>query len=146
LSRDGSISFVWGDGEHRFRLAIGQLRELQEKTNTGPAEVLRRVSSGLWRVDDVRETVRLGLIGGGMAPGEAYKLVQRYVDERPLRESVQPAQAILLAALVGAPDEPVGKAAAAEAETETTQVGASPSPPSTGSGSLSDSPPSKLMN
>lgn len=131
MSRDGSISLVWGDGEHRFRLPIGQLRELQEKCAAGPAEIVERLTAGRWRVDDVRETIRLGLIGGGMAPGEAYTLTVRYVDERPWLENVAPAQAVLMAALVGVADEPVGKAGAAEAETGATD--ASPSPPSTAS-------------
>jgi hypothetical protein len=130
MSRDATITLTWGDGEHRFRLAIGQLRELQEKADAGPAEIVDRLSSGRWRIDDVRETIRLGLIGGGMAPGDAYRLTVRYVDERPWLENVRPAQAVLMAALVGAPDEPVGKAEAAEAETEAT-TDASPSPQST---------------
>lgn len=101
MSADASITMAWGDGEHRFRLAIGQLRELQDKCGAGPAEILRRVADGTWRVDDLREVLRLGLIGGGKAPLEALALVQRYVDERPLLESVMPARAVLLAALVG---------------------------------------------
>ncbi len=133
MSRDGSITLAWGDGEHRFRLAIGQLRELQEKCDAGPAEIVSRLSEGRWRVNDVRETIRLGLVGGGLAPATAHALTVRYVDERPWLESVQPAQAVLMAALVGVPDEPVGsspgKEAAAEAASEATV--ASPSPPST---------------
>jgi hypothetical protein len=130
MSRDGSISLTWGDGEHRFRLAIGQLRELQEKCDAGPAEIAGRLADGRWRVNDVRETVRLGLVGGGMAPGDAHKLTTRYVDERPWLESVPAAQAVLMAALVGVPEEPVGKDQAAEAETEA-PTDASPSPLST---------------
>jgi hypothetical protein len=130
MSRDGSITLTWGDGEHRFRLAIGQLRELQEKCDAGPAEIAVRLADGRWRVNDVRETIRLGLIGGGMPPGDALKLTVRFVDERPWLESVPAAQAVLMAALVGAPEEPVGKPGAAEAETEAA-MDASPSPPST---------------
>ena len=130
MSRDGSITLVWGDGEHRFRLAIGQLRELQEKCDAGPAEIANRLADGRWRVNDVRETIRLGLIGGGTAPADAHRLTVRYVEERPWLESVPAAQVELMAALVGAPEEPVGKAEAAEAETGAT-TDASPSPPST---------------
>lgn len=132
MPRDGSIALTWGDGEHPFRLAIGQLRELQEKCDAGPAEIATRLSDGRWRINDVRETMRLGLIGGGMAPAEAHKLTVRYVDERPWLESLPAAQAVLMAALVGAPEEPVGKDQAAEAETGATD--ASPSPPSTAPG------------
>lgn len=130
MSRDGSIDLTWGDGEHRFRLAIGQLRELQEKCDAGPAEIASRLADGRWRINDVRETIRLGLLGGGMAPAEAHRLTVRYVDERPWLESVPAAQAVLMASLVGAPEEPVGNAAAAEAETGA-EMAASPSPRST---------------
>lgn len=110
----------WGDGEHRFRLPIGQLRELQEKCSAGPAEILLRIVSQKWLIDDIRETVRLGLIGGGMPPVTASALVKRYVDERPLFENTRPAQVILMAALAGVEDEPTGKEETPEAATENT--------------------------
>jgi hypothetical protein len=119
MSSDGSITFPWADGEYRFRLAIGQLRELQDKSNAGPAELVQRLTVGTWRVDDIRETLRLGLIGGGTKPTEALVLVKRYVDDRPWLENVHPAHAVLMAALVGDPNEPVGKDEAAATEPET---------------------------
>lgn len=124
---DGSarITFDWADGSHTFRLAIEQLRELQDKTGVGPAALFDRIASRLWRVDDLREVIRLGLIGGGMEPLDALALVKRYVDARPLLESVEPAWRIIMAALVGPGDDRPGKAAA---EAETT---GSDSPPST---------------
>lgn len=114
MSRDGSTTFVWGDGEHQFKLAIGQLRELQENVDAGPAFILERLQTGRWMVDDIREPIRLGLIGGGMKPADAHKLVVRYVDERPLLENLPAARAILLVALVGAGDEEPGKTEAPE--------------------------------
>lgn len=125
MSADAKTTFVWGDAEHTFRLAIGQLRELQDKTGAGPFSLLRRLMDGDWRVDDLREVLRLGLIGGGLKPPEALALVQRYVDARPLMENWQPAQAILAAALYGDPGDPVGKAG--PEETATTGGSASPS-------------------
>lgn len=104
MSRSGQISFAWADGEHTFALKIGQLIELQEKCDAGPPVVLARLESGAWRVSDVRETIRLGLIGGGASPTDALKLTIRYVDERPLGESSLVAQLILAAALFGAPE------------------------------------------
>lgn len=110
MSRDGSISFVWGDGRHRFRLALGQLRELQEKCGASPFEVHRRVAGVAAMVDDAREVLRLGLIGSGdVTPPAALVLVERYVDARPLAESLGPAAAVLGAALYGVPDEPPEK-------------------------------------
>jgi hypothetical protein len=130
MSRDGSVTFTWADGEHRFRLGIGQLRELQEKTEAGPAFILGRLQNGSWLLDDLREPLRLGLIGGGMSPVEALRLVQRYVDDRPLLESVQPAMAVLLAALVGVEDEKPGKLGAAKDQPQGSSAESSPSPPS----------------
>lgn len=130
MGRDARVSLAWGDGERAFRLGIGELRELQEKTDAGPAWIFERLRAGTWRVDDIRETLRLGLIGGGAPPAEAAALVARYVDVRPLMENRQPAMAVLLAALVGAEDEPIPKPAAAEAPTSGAE--SSPSPPSTG--------------
>lgn len=103
----GEVTFLWGDGEHTFHVAIGQVRELQEKTNSGPLEVFKRLHNGAWRIDDYRETIRLGLIGGGMEPAKAMRLVMTYVDERPAVESILAAQAILMPFIFGTSDEKV---------------------------------------
>lgn len=138
MSRCAKIELVWADGagpgeggKYIFRLRIGELRELQEKVNAGPQTVLQRLATGAWYVDDIRETLRLGLIGGGLAPAKALKLVERYVDaeDRPLIENAPAAQAVILAAVIGVGDDPVGKAEAAkQGPTEK-----SASPPSTDS-------------
>lgn len=140
MSADASVTFAWADGEHRFRLAIGQLRELQEKCGAGPLEILDRLATRRWHVDDVRETMRLGLIGGGLEPFKALALVRHYIDDRPLMESVPAAQAVLMAALVGVPDDDVGK----EGAEESTNDG-SASRPSTEPEPQSDSAPPTSM-
>lgn len=114
-----TLELTWGDGEHRFRLPIGQLRELQDKCSAGPQRILMRLSSMDWRIEDVREVIRLGLIGGGKTPSDAHMLVVRYVDERPLMESRLPAQAILMKALIGDPDDQPGELPAEKVETPT---------------------------
>ena len=53
----------FADGTYPFRLGGGELRQLQRVTDCGPLELYRRLLSGNWRVDDVPETIRLGLIG-----------------------------------------------------------------------------------
>jgi hypothetical protein len=139
-SRKAKVDLTWADGEYTFRLPIARLEELQEKCNAGPATIFQRICSGAWYVNDIRETIRLGLIGGGMPATKALSMVQRYVDDQPLGENVPVAQAILLAVIVGVPDEPVGKAPAAESPEATAE---SPSPPYTDSAQQSDSPPPK---
>lgn len=142
MSRSGKIELPWadgagagGDGKYPFRLAISQLEELQEKCDAGPQQIMRRLSDGTWRTYDVRETIRIGLIGGGMEPAKALSLTKRYVDERPLAENVVTAQFVIMAAVVGVPDEPLGKADGAEDQTSETvnEAASSPSPPSTSS-------------
>jgi hypothetical protein len=129
MSADGSVTIAWGDSEERkFRLPIASLIELQEKCKAGPPEILERLLTNRWRVEDVRETVRLGLIGGGAKPEEALALRARYVDTR-LNETAMVAQAILMSALIGVPDDPVGKDEAAPDATKVME--ASPPPPST---------------
>lgn len=126
MSSDASITLAWADGDYRFRLPIGQLRELQEKCDAGPMVILDRLRVGKWLVDDIRESIRLGLIGGGMKPLDALVLVKRYVDERPLAENVVHATAVLLAAVMGVPGDPVGKLQAEKTETEATDALSSP--------------------
>lgn len=103
--RDARFTEFFGDDYYDFRLPYGLLLELQEKTEVGPLALLRRLESGDWKIQDVAETIRLGLIGGGKVPAEAFKLVKRYVHERPPMENVVLAKGILLIALVGAPEE-----------------------------------------
>ena len=116
MSGDGSVTFEWGDGEQRFRLGIGELRELQDKCDAGPFVIYQRLASGTWRVDDVRETLRLGLIGGGMDHNRALGKVGKYVAPTHFLANVLAARRIMLAALFGDPDDIVGKIEAGATE------------------------------
>ncbi|KAB2743541.1 gene transfer agent family protein [Brucella anthropi] len=133
MSRDASITLDFADGTYKFRLAWGQLAELQENCDAGPYVILERLQNRSWRLNDIRETVRLGLIGGGMDPMSTLKLVRRYVEERPLLENVKLAQAVLTVALIGAPEEEVGepKAAGRKKKSMNSRTGKSDLPPST---------------
>lgn len=133
-NRNGVVETDFGDGPHRFRLAMGQLEELQEKTGVGPFSLLQRFIAGDWSVVDVRETVRLGLVGGGMEPLAALNLVRRYVDEGNWWIShAALAKVIMLAALAGAPEELPGKDGAPGEKNGASnfRTDASPSAPST---------------
>ena len=102
--RDARINAFFGDGDHDFRLGIGELRELQEKCGVGPGVLEKRLRtlSNDWRVDDVREVLRVGLCGGGMKPPTAHLLVTRYVDELPAwADNVELAHRVVISAFVG---------------------------------------------
>lgn len=114
MSRDGRIEYDWGGDTRTFRLDISRLIALQDATGSGPYEVLTRLSSGRWLIKDITETIRLGLLGGGMDGKKARELVEEHVSAGSVMQSVQVAQAIVMAALIGDPEEPVGKKEPAE--------------------------------
>lgn len=101
---------TWAGGEHSFDLRIEHLRALQDACDAGPEWVLSRLMTKQWRVDDVVATIRLGLEGGGMGKEQARKLVAQHVESRPLTLSVLTAQAVLMLALYGDPDDQPGEA------------------------------------
>lgn len=106
------VTATWGDGEYTFRLEWKHWLEIQEKLDLGPNELLERLILRKWRVQDLAEIVRLGLIGGGKSPVDAIALIRRYVHDRPILENVEIATRIVSASLIGpiadddAPGEP----------------------------------------
>ena len=128
----------WADGTYTFRLGVAQLEEHDDKLKMGPVAVLGALMDGTFRHGHIRETLRLGLIGGGTSPVEAEKLCRRYVDDRPIVENLVFATAILGQAIHGKVDDR-GKAEAAKPSTDPE---GSTSPPSdeTPAPSASDAP------
>lgn len=112
-NRSSTVTLPWADGDYTFRLAWGQLIELQEKTNAGPGFLLDQMWQNNWKVQHISEIIRLGLIGGGQTPADALRLTRTYVETRPPLENLSLAQAILALSLQGAPEEEKGEAKAA---------------------------------
>lgn len=132
MSRGGDITLTCWDGEHTFRLRIGELRALQEKCDAGPAFILQRLRDGSWKVDDIRETLRLGLIGGGMEQQKALELVLDHVDAVPLAQNLVNAHAVIMASIFGTEEERLGKPDPAGMKGSRESAANSPSPVSTG--------------
>lgn len=111
-----------GEGEFECELDIGALEDLQSLTGLGPEKIIDRLhpNNREYFVGEIIETIRLGLIGGGMAPPEAFAVVKRNVKPPYLQYYVPVAYTILLAAVAGFPEhDPVGEPpAATEMETE----------------------------
>lgn len=105
MSRSARITAPFGDGIYPLRLDIAGLEELQEKVNAGPEQIYDDIASGQWRVAHLRETIRIGLVRGGMEPMRALALISRYAAEGYLADLKPLALNIIAAALVGAPDE-----------------------------------------
>lgn len=138
MSADGSIELVWAGEERRFRIGIGEYRSLQESVNArrvlinaqpiGPGGLLDLLRTKNAWPDDVRDVLKAGLMGGGLTLQGANKLLVRHFDGKPLLEHVKTAFPVLLASLVGVPDdEPSKKKTEATVTTEKTDQSSSPS-------------------
>lgn len=122
VSRDGSTTLAWGDGEYRFRLAYGQLSALEEACgDIGAPLIAEALSTRSFKVKYVRETIRLGLIGGGMSQSEALAAVRKFVEgtDNPADyfENALIGYAIIYAALSPPKDEAALKKAAGARKT-----------------------------
>jgi hypothetical protein len=122
------IHLAFADGTYRFRLTLPMVYELQRKTKVGIGVLFGRVlegryvfveggsfgmpTEGKYSVEDLIETVRCGLIGGGegLVNGEtirvnavtAAQLVETYCfPAAPLKEAWDLAAAILTASIEG---------------------------------------------
>jgi hypothetical protein len=104
------IHAVLGGKRRTFRLTIAGIGELEQLSRAGVASILMRLGMASWYQSDVRETVRLALIGGGLRSNEADGIVTTYVDGEPLADNLQLAIDILQAAVSGVAEMPPGKA------------------------------------
>lgn len=134
---------IWAAGEHTFRFAIGELRALEKSCDSGVAVVLTRLMGSQFRVDDIVEVLRIGLMGGGMNERAAMQTIEKAYPHANLYDlSVTAAR--VLATFVTWPtdnkeaDNPLGES---QAPTMTTaNQDSSPSPTGSGDGQPSSVP------
>ncbi len=93
---------------------------LQEECKAGPFEVYSRLLTGRWKLAEISNTIRLGLIGGGMSPADALTFITSYVENRPPMESLGLAQGVLGTGLGVKVGEAPGEFAGEEANASTT--------------------------
>jgi hypothetical protein len=107
-SRSAKLENVFvGEGRFDLCLRIGELIALQEKLGVGPYVLANRFVAGEWLIQDITETIRLALIGGGMNQREAFNLVERNVIEGYFVEYAGIAGNAILASLAGVEDEDI---------------------------------------
>ncbi|QOF71475.1 gene transfer agent family protein [Aminobacter sp. SR38] len=120
-------SIVWPGGEHDFRLGIGELRALEQKSDAGCAVILMRLLGAAWKIDDVIGPIRLGLIGGGMASHEAQKAVDEALQEvSPYALAVTAADVLRRFIMWDGDDQPGEADAGAGKQTQTRSPTAEP--------------------
>jgi hypothetical protein len=101
------VTLAFGDGDYLFKLPLKQIAELQlnVRTATGVDSpfglIYRRVTTGNYYIQDLNETIRLGLIGGGCDPLKARVLCENYVEVMPKEQLWKHAAAILAACAQG---------------------------------------------
>jgi hypothetical protein len=123
MSRSARVTTFFGEDDFEFRLAIGQLEELEEMRlavlaglglpagEASVQKILERLGSGSALIGEIKAVLRLGLVGAGMEKPEAARLVNRHVTDGELQTCCLAAFAVLSAAWVGsANDQPDGKA------------------------------------
>lgn len=125
---DTAIELEFGDGSYRFWLPMSRVIECER--NCGDKSILEMydamgqalgmmpdaegvhfIGGGSARIKDVYEVIRCAAIGGGecrigeetrsVSAIDAKRLVDEYVDGRPLAETIPVAWAILNAAIMG---------------------------------------------
>lgn len=124
MSRSAQVVLDWADGTYPFSLKIEHLSELQDKCDAGPWYVQWALETALMARKlgmappkeaspaYVIETIRLGLIGGGMDAIEALKKVRAYVGPGQLNRNITIAFSIISVALQGVPEDKPKKPAA----------------------------------
>ncbi len=96
------VSMPFGDGVHTFALSFGLVSDWERAHNASLFGLLHTVvATKVARAEDVRSIIHLGLVGGGKSPVEAAEIVRRWVENRPLAESIPVAVAVLEAAFLG---------------------------------------------
>lgn len=104
-TRSAKIVRFVHDDDYDLRLGIGELIELSEVRDCGPPVILDRLQSGTWFVQDIIETIRLALVGGGMHPAQARNLTKRAICEAYLLDYQAVALECLYASMVGVPED-----------------------------------------
>ncbi|WJR76004.1 gene transfer agent family protein [Bradyrhizobium sp. NP1] len=99
------FSAFFGDAEYQFMLTFALAGELEQKCGAGIGTICARVFAKHFAQSDITETIRLALIGGGMAPKRAAELVALYATDRPLSESYPLVAKILERRWFGNPHE-----------------------------------------
>lgn len=129
-----SIVARFAGGDHVFRLRIGEIGELETHCGAGIGAIYTRMAALQFRLADIRQTIRLGLIGGGMPAGQADYFVGRYVDDAPINDYADLAFRVLRALFDGAeqaarehpPGKPTGESAGPATSPPSSPQGTSP--------------------
>ena len=95
----------FGDDHHIFALTDPMITELERLADMGIGAIYARAVNMQFRLADLTEIIRLGLIGGGADPATAMRLVDAYARNQPLENLYPLALDILDARWTGTPEK-----------------------------------------
>lgn len=120
MTRSALVRRFFGEGDFDFALVIGPAEELEQVRcdalrkagfDAGQGSIMAikgRIAGGTFLLDDVRQTLRLGLIGAGMKREDAFRLVDRNLKPGHVLDAALVAADVLDALLSGDPDDQPG--------------------------------------
>jgi hypothetical protein len=98
----------WAGGKHVFNLADKRVMQVIDLIGLSdgpngdtPAAVLKRFEESSYSIKDVEGVIHFGLVGGGMSPHDADRLLDQHVRGKPLASSAMTAFAVLMALFLG---------------------------------------------
>ncbi|WP_170344483.1 gene transfer agent family protein [Ruegeria atlantica] len=94
----------FGDGEYTFALTDDMITELERIADLGIGAFYMRAVNMQFKLADLIEIIRLGLIGGGTKPERAAQLTDTYARNTPIDDLYPLALDILDARWGGKPD------------------------------------------
>lgn len=109
-----TLTTEFGGVERAFRLRYGEILDLEDSCGgIGFGELYNTIARHRFKALYLRQTIKFGLVGGGMEPAEAERLVKSRFDSYPVGRLAQLALAILVATYDGIPstDKDTGSAA-----------------------------------
>ncbi|MBZ6416006.1 MULTISPECIES: gene transfer agent family protein [Methylobacterium] len=100
-----AVYAAFGGRHRKLQLTLGCIGELERICTAGIGEIQLRLASHRFYAADLRETIRLGLIGGGEDLAGAEALMRFNFDQQPLATHLQLAADLLSAAVAGVEPE-----------------------------------------
>lgn len=99
------VRAAFGGRERNFQLRLGEMSELERICNAGIGEIMARLATHRFSVNDIWEPIRLGLEGAGSSAVEAQALVMRYhPPSYPIADFLSLAVQIVQGAVSGVPE------------------------------------------
>lgn len=95
MNLSAELTLSWGGQDRDFAFKGKQIEGIEHDCNVGIGRVVLNILSQTdYTFKQLRQTIYWGLIGGGLSPTEAQKLVLLYVDGEPIDKKNDPSSTL----------------------------------------------------